>query len=68
MSGEHLTKETGALETIAERNQSTVEVQGEIESEDGKPSTREEQGGTGTLGKVVVANQPARDKDKCLIG
>ena len=32
LSGKSLVKETGGLETIAERNQTTVEVQGETES------------------------------------
>ena len=51
ISGKPLTKETGSLETRA----------------DGKPNTKEEQGEMGRLGKIVVANQPGRDRDKSLI-
>ena len=71
MSGEPLTKETRGLETIIERNQITVGVQRKKESlgtsVDEKPSKREKQEHIGKLGKVVVANQSVRGRNRSLI-
>ena len=49
-------------------NPLTGETEGLGTSVSGKPNTRKEQGEMGRLGKFVVANRSARDRDESLIG